>query len=81
MSMHVCPQGPQASPKWALENEREEGGQDAQKLREDWAGGNLLERESLDQGSRIRSPFFSRVPRTRESSRRTAVPLLGSTAP
>lgn len=27
------------------------------------------------------SPFFSRVPRTREISRRTAVPLLGSTAP
>lgn len=27
------------------------------------------------------SPFFNRVPRTRVSSRRTAVPLLGSTAP
>lgn len=83
VSVQVVPQGPQAWHKWALESEREEGGEDwggeARGL--EWAAGDLLLGESLDRGPGVASPFFSRVPRTRESSRRTAVPLLGSTAP
>ena len=75
--MHVCPQGPQA---WTQAKARVEG-VSAPKIQGGLGLGALLGSESLDRGRAARSPFFSRVPRTRESSRRTAVPVLGSTAP
>lgn len=81
VSTHVCLPGPQAWHRWALEREKEEVGQDAQE-----EGVGLEETSSQESpwtgaGLGEASPFFSRVPRTRETSRRTAVPLLGSTAP
>lgn len=65
----------------ALENEREEVRQDAHERRAQWAGGDPQGIKFLIQGRETASPFFSSVPKTREISRRTDVPLLGSTAP